>query len=233
MASGLWIPGSRAEPVVGPAKRRTRWRGPRNDQRWTAVGMRVNDTSSGYGWISIALHWLAAIVVLTMFVIGTMSQGATPEDHLALVQLHTTIGMTAYVLLWGRIVWRFAVGHPGPLPKQGVAFFTIGKYFHFVLLTAIAAMLLSGPLMVWSGGEAIHVFAATIPSPVDKLPRVQHALRAVHGYTASFILAAMILHVLAVFKHTVLNRDGTFDKIMIANGGRNDRLVAGTNKAKA
>jgi cytochrome b561 len=63
---------------------------------------------------------------------------------------------------------------------------------------------------------------------------VQHALRAVHGYTASFILAGMILHVLAVFKHTVLNRDGTFDKIMIADGGRNDRLaVAGTNKAKA
>lgn len=198
-----------------------------------AVGMRVNDTSNGYGWISIVLHWLTAIVVLTMFVIGTMSQGAAREESLALVHLHTTIGMTAYVLLWGRIVWRFAVGHPGPLPKQGIAFFTIGKYFHFVLLTTIAVMLLSGPLLVWSGGEAIHVFAATIPSPVDKLPRVQHALRAVHGYTASFILAAMILHVLAVFKHTVLNRDGTFDKIMIADGGRNDRLAAGTNKAKA
>jgi cytochrome b561 len=199
-----------------------------------AVGMRVNDTSNGYGWISIALHWLTAVVVLTMFVIGTMSQGAAQEDHLGLVHLHTTIGMTAYVLLWGRIVWRFAVGHPGPLPKQGIAFFTIGKYFHFVLLTAIAVMLLSGPLMVWSGGEAIHVFAVTIPSPVEKLARVQHALRVVHGYTASFILAAMILHVLAVFKHTVLNRDGTFDKIMIADGGRNDRLtVAGTNKAKA
>jgi cytochrome b561 len=59
-------------------------------------------------------------------------------------------------------------------------------------------------------------------------------LRHVHGYTASFILAAVILHVLAVFKHTVLNRDGTFDKIMIAARGGRDRLTAvGGSKAKA
>ena len=27
-----------------------------------AVGMRVNDTINGYGWVSIALHWLTATV---------------------------------------------------------------------------------------------------------------------------------------------------------------------------
>jgi cytochrome b561 len=191
-----------------------------------AVGMRTADTRNGYGWISIALHWITAAIVLAMFVIGTMSQGAGREESLRLVHLHTTIGMTAYVLLWGRIIWRFTVGHPGPLPKQGEIFFAIGKYFHFVLLIAIAAMLISGPMMVWSNDEPIHVFAAVIPSPVGRLPGVQHVLRPLHGYTAFFILAGMILHVLAVFKHAVLNRDGTFDKIMIAGGGRHDRLVA-------
>jgi cytochrome b561 len=211
--------------------------------------VRTSDTSNGYGWISIGLHWLAAVVVIAMFVVGTMSQSADREESLRLVHLHTTIGMTAYVALWGRIVWRFAVGHPGPLPKQGVIFFTIGKYFHFLMLTAIAMMLVSGPLMVWTAGEAIQVFALTIPSPLGKLEGAQHFVRSVHGYTASFILAAMILHVLAVFKHTVLNKDGTFDKIMIAAGGARDRLTTigknpvaenpvgknpiGTNKAKA
>jgi cytochrome b561 len=178
--------------------------------------MRLSDTSDGYGWISIALHWLTAIIVLTMFVVGTMSQGAPREDYARLVHLHTTIGMAAYVLLWGRIIWRFVVGHPGPLPQQGVAFFTIGKYFHFVFLTAIGVMLVSGPLAAWLAGEAIHVFDFAIPSPFAKHVRTQLIVRAVHGYTASFILGGMILHVLAVFKHTVINRDGTFDKIMIA-----------------
>ena len=74
--------------------------------------MRVQDTDSGYGWISIALHWLAAAIVLAMWTIGIMSQAAAEADAPALVHLHTTIGVTAYLLLWGRIIWRFAVGHP-------------------------------------------------------------------------------------------------------------------------
>ena len=195
--------------------------------------MRTADTTNGYGWISIALHWMTAAIVLAMFVIGTMSQGAGREESSRLVHLHTTIGMTAYALLWGRIIWRFTVGHPGPLPKQGAFFFAIGRYFHFILLIAIAAMLVSGPAMLWTDGEPIPVFSAAIPSPVGKLPDAQHVLRTVHGYAASFIVAGMILHVLAVFKHAVLDRDGTFDKIMIAGSGRHDRLAAaGQSKAK-
>ena len=193
--------------------------------------MRTADTANGYGWISIALHWLAAVVVLAMFVIGTMSQSADEADSVRLVHLHTTVGIAAYPLLWGRIVWRFAVGHPGRLPKQSAYFFAIGKYFHFVMLLAIAVMLLSGPLVVWTAGERIHVFGLVIPGPFAKLETVQHALRAAHGYTAWFILAAMIIHVLAVFKHTVLDRDGTFDKIMIAASGRRRLTAAQSNKA--
>jgi cytochrome b561 len=194
--------------------------------------VRTADTANGYGWISIALHWLVAVIVLAMFVIGTMSQSADDADYARLVHLHTTIGIAAYPLLWGRIVWRFALGHPGRLPRQSAFFFAIGKYFHFAMLIAIAVMLLSGPLMVWTAGERIHVLGLAIPGPFAKLETVQHAPRAVHGYTAWFILAAMILHVLAVFKHTVLDRDGTFDKIMIAAGGPRDRLTAApSNKA--
>lgn len=190
------------------------------------AGMRLTDITNGYGWISIAFHWSTAAIVVTMFIIGTMSQGAEREESTRLVHLHTTIGTTAYVLLWGRIVWRFVVGHPGPLPKQSTFFFAIGRYFHFLLLIAIAAMLVSGPAMLWTDGEPIQVFAAAIPSPLGKLAGAQHVLRTVHGYAASFILAAITLHVLAVFKHAVLDRDGTFDKIMIAAGGRRDRPAA-------
>ena len=181
--------------------------------------MRVRDTTTGYGWISIALHWLAAAIVLTMWTIGVMSQAASDDDP-TLVNLHTTIGVTMYALLWGRIVWRFAVGHPGPLPRQGPVFFSIVKYFHFLLLVALGVMLLSGPLMVWFAGEAIQVFALTIPSPLPEFPAVHDLLRNVHGMTASFLLVGIIVHVLAVFKR--LNRDGTFDKIMIADRVRQE-----------
>ena len=106
------------------------------------------DTKSGYGWISIALHWLTAAIVLAMWTIGTMAQAAGREQQSGLVQLHTTIGMTVYALLWARIIWRFKVGHPGPRPGQAALLFPVARYFHFLLLVALGVMLLSGPLMV-------------------------------------------------------------------------------------
>jgi len=184
------------------------------------VPVSANDTANGYGWVSIALHWLTAATVIAMLTVGLMSEGASRDDRLRLVHLHTSIGVTMYALLWGRIVWRFKVGHPGPLPRQGRFFFAIGKYFHFLMLIAIAVMLISGPLMAWSAGDAIDVFGLAIPSPVENLGQVHDWLHRVHGYVASFILAGIILHLLAVFKHTVIDRDGTFDKIMIADRGK-------------
>jgi cytochrome b561 len=179
------------------------------------------DTGSGYGWISIALHWLTAAIVLAMWVLGTLSQSA-PEGDTSLVDLHTSIGVSAYVLLWARIIWRISVGHPGPRPRQAALLFPLAKFFHHMLLLAIAVMLLSGPLMVWTDGGAIQVFGLAIPSPLHALPAVHDVLRQIHGYTAAFILIGIVLHVLAVFKHMIVNRDGTFDKIMIADGARRD-----------
>jgi cytochrome b561 len=179
------------------------------------------DTASGYGWISIALHWLIAAIVLAMWTLGTLSQSA-PEGDTSLVDLHTTIGVSAYVLLWVRIIWRLWIGHPGPQPRQAALLFPLAKFFHHLLLAAIGVMLLSGPLMVWAGGDAIQVFSFAIPSPLRMLPGVHDVLREIHGYTAAFLLIGIVLHVLAVFKHMIVNRDGTFDKIMIADSARRD-----------
>ena len=174
------------------------------------------DTRNGYGWISIALHWTTVAIVLPLWTIGRLAKGVGGANDPALLHLHTTIGMSAYALLWARIVWRFSVGHPGPLPRQGAFLFSVAKYFHFCLLIAIGVMLLTGPLAVWSGGEAIEVFSLTIPSPIPMSDALHDFFRGIHRLTSSFILLGIGLHVLAVFKHLILNRDGTFDKIMIA-----------------
>jgi cytochrome b561 len=183
--------------------------------------VRLMDTASGYGWISIALHWLAAAVVLAMWTIGTLSQSA-PEGDTSLADLHTTVGVSAYLLLWVRIVWRFAVGHPGPRPRQAALLFPLAKYFHFLMLAALGVMLLSGPLMLWSAGEAIKVFSLAIPSPLPMLPGAGEVLFRIHAASATVIILGIALHVMAVFKHMVANRDGTFEKIMIADAARRD-----------
>jgi cytochrome b561 len=188
--------------------------------------VRFTDTKSGYGWISIAFHWLAAAIVIAMWTIGSLTQGDAQGEGqegsqvggFDFLHLHTTVGITAYILLWARIIWRFKIGHPGPRVGQSATLYSLAKAVHYLVLLALGVALVSGPLTVWLAGDAIEVFSLALPSPFGKLSAAQAIARNVHGVTTMVVFGAIALHVLAVIKHAVFNRDGTFDKIMVADG---------------
>ena len=178
--------------------------------------MRTRDTRTGYGWISIALHWLTAIIILTLWFIGSSIQADVAAGSQSTLQLHTSIAISAYVLLWARIVWRFMQGHPGPLTEQAGVFHTIGKYAHYIILIAVAIMLISGPLMVWSRGEVIHVFDwFTIPGPFGPNMNFFLFAHAVHVWCSRVIIVGTLLHLGGVYKHAAFNQDGTFGKMLV------------------
>ena len=88
---------------------------------------RLRDTAAGYGWISIALHWITGVAVLVLLFVG--SSIASAEDRDGMVLLHTSIALSSYAFLWARIVWRVRTGHPGPLPNQRRSFFLVGGVY--------------------------------------------------------------------------------------------------------
>jgi cytochrome b561 len=179
--------------------------------------MRTRDTRTGYGWISIALHWLTAIVILTLWFIGSSIQSDVAAGSQATLQLHTSIAISAYVLLWARIVWRFVQGHPEPLPEQVGLFFTLGKYTHYVILIAVGAMLISGPLMVWSRGAEIHVWDwFAIPGPFDSSMALFTTFHWIHVWCSRVVIIGTLLHLGGVYKHAAFNQDGTFSKMLVA-----------------
>ena len=177
----------------------------------------MSDTRTGYGWISIALHWATAIIVLTIWFIGSSIQ--TPDGGMSesTLRLHTSIAISAYALLWLRVAWRFVKGHPGPLPQQAGLFYMLGKYTHYLLLVAIGVQLFSGPLMVWSMGSVIHVFDwFTIPGPFNMHMATFNVTHTIHVWSARVIIIGTILHLGGVYKHAAFNQDGTFGKMLVA-----------------
>lgn len=180
--------------------------------------MWTSDARNGYGWISIALHWATAILVLTIWFIGS-SINTNPElgPSESTLRLHTSIAICAYALLWARIVWRFVKGHPGPLPGQAGTFYTIGKYCHYAMLVAIGAMLISGPLMAWARGMPIYVFDwFTIPGPYGMNVALFDTMHTVHVWCSRVIIIGTVLHLGGVYKHAAFNQDGTFGKMLVA-----------------
>lgn len=171
--------------------------------------MRVpgGDRDNGYGWISIALHWLTAAAILALLFAGdsiSVAGGAARN-------IHTTIGACAWLLLAARVVWRLWQGHPRP-PGVGEVSFRIGLIVHYALLLGILLMLASGPVAgLASGGFEIlglHV-PGVLPADVYGVARLAHV-------SGAWILGiGTLLHVAGVLKHMFVDRDHTLDRIMV------------------
>jgi len=176
----------------------------------------LKDTASGYGWISIALHWITAVLILYLLYLGSTIGSFEGDERLQAVHNHTSVAIASYVLLLGRIIWRFVYGHPGPTAEQRGWAFTLGKWIHLATLVALLLMLVSGPLMQFSYGRNIEVFDLfVIPTPMAASFGLATFLHTVHTWSAIFIFCAVVLHIGGVYKHTAFNQDGTLAKIVI------------------
>jgi len=175
----------------------------------------LKDTATGYGWVSILLHWVTAVLLLYLLFLGSSIGGLEGADRSLAVHRHTSVAGLSYVLLLGRVLWRFVFGHPGPTPEQAGWAFTLGKYTHYAMLVAVTVMLLTGPLMQLSYGRSIEVFDwFAIPPPADANLQLASLLHRIHAGTALCLFLGIVLHIGGVYKHTAFNQDGTLAKII-------------------
>ncbi len=195
--------------------------------------MRLKDTRTGYGWISIVLHWVTAAFVLTMLFVGNSIPSVHGGAYQDKLRLHVGLAFIFYLFMWFRIWWRFAKGHPAPLPKQRGFFFYVGKYTHFGLILALALMLVSGPLMASSGGFPLAVFDwFTIPPLIDVNVDVFTVAHFLHVAGATILGWGAFLHICGSAKHFLIDNDGTLDKMLVAAAPEADDPAAPEPPAK-
>jgi len=175
-----------------------------------------SDPAGGYGWVSIVLHWATVAVLLPLWFVGYATSHPGSGSVLELIHTHTTIAVCGYALLGLRVLWRFKQGHPARHRRQRRWSFQLGRAVHYLMVLAIGVMLITGPLLAWTGDGAIHVFSATIPSPLPRLPQLAAWLLAVHRTTSRILMLAILVHITAVLKHVVYNHDGTLARMLVA-----------------
>jgi cytochrome b561 len=164
-----------------------------------------------YTATAIALHWLIALLLLGQFAFGLMLDDiprGTPERGLY-VNLHKSSGIVIGLLIVLRIVWRLTHTPPA-LPAAMPAWQRhTARISHAALYLCMLALPLSGYLASNFSKHGIKFFNLVRMPPWGPDDRTLYALfNQTHRLAALLLALFVVLHVLAVVKHMLIDRDG-------------------------
>ncbi len=173
-----------------------------------------------YDRIAITLHWLMAALVIGLFFLGiymVQLDYYDPWYHDA-PDLHKAIAIIFLGLLCGRLGWRLLRSYPAPFGRpweRGLARFVHGSHYLLMIIIGI-----SGYLLPTAKGAGVDVFGFfTVPSLLSLSSRQSDLAGLVHRQASWVLMALVALHVLAAFKHHLIDRDPTLLR-MIGKGDR-------------
>jgi len=133
---------------------------------------------------------------------------------LRLYSWHKWVGITIFLLVAARLIWRAANVPPPPIlgpPWQQVAA-VVNHWLLYVLLICIP---LSGWLMSSAYGVGV-VYFGVIPLPdlIGKNKELGDTLKALHETLAFTMLALVTVHAVAALKHHLLDRDAVLHRML-------------------
>jgi cytochrome b561 len=175
------------------------------------------DRATGYGFVTVLLHWLIALLIVAAFALGTVMveiEGLTPTK-LRYFSWHKWLGITILALTALRLLWRLwhrAPPYAHPMPRWQLL---ASKTTHGLLYVLMFILPLSGYFYSLAAGVPV-VYLGIWPLPVliDADPLLKPILEELHEVLSTVLLIVVSLHVLAALKHQFVDRDNIFKRIL-------------------
>jgi cytochrome b561 len=185
--------------------------------------MREPISQTRYNAVSIALHWLIALGILALVVIGlSMTHlGLASMTKFQLYQLHKSIGITVLLAVLLRIVWRLT-HKPPPLPAMPPLEKAAAEGTHVLLYLLMLTIPLAGWALVSVARLNLPtVLYGVVPWPhlpilsdiANKAP-VEALMKFVHGKLAWVLIAVIVLHAAAALRHHFILRDDILRRML-------------------
>ncbi|XKE43959.1 cytochrome b [Halomonas organivorans] len=178
---------------------------------------------SGWGLASILLHWLSAVAIIGLFVLGWWMTGL--DYYHGWYNLgpwwHRSLGMVLLLATLGRLAWRLVQPSPA-LPGSRLERLA-AHLGHVGLYALMLLVLVSGYLISTAEGDGIDVFGAfEVPALLSGLPNQASLAGTVHWYAALALMALAAGHALAALKHHWWDRHDTLVRMLTPRHARRD-----------
>jgi len=159
--------------------------------------------------ISRLLHWLMAVMILSMLLLGAGMTATVSPRYPLLFSIHRPLGIAILGLAVLRLINRL-FNPPPPLPESIPAVQRLAAKASYLTLYALMFML---PLVGWGMLSAalypIVLFGAWhLPPILPQNPTLYAWLRPLHTSLAYLLFATFLVHMGAALEHGLIRRDG-------------------------
>ena len=177
----------------------------------------LKDSPSGYGLITIILHWVCAALIVFLFGLGVYMRGLdyySPWYHRG-PELHIALGILVFVLMSLRLLWRTSNTNPTPLPTVSVQTYLAATLVKVALYAAVFIIAISGYFITTADGQAAHFFDVfSIPATIELSAKNVDLAGLIHKFVAWGIIGIAILHGGAALFHHFVKRDRTLWRML-------------------
>ncbi len=192
----------------------------------------LRNDKAGFGWVTIALHWTIAAIILTLLALGIIMRRLPidPALQFSLYQWHKSLGFTALGLAAVRGLWHMVELRPKPPESLSALEQRAGSVTHIVLMGLALAVPLAGWAVASTSTLNIPSFYFdwfVIPHlPMAKSAPAEDFWTLVHMTLAYLLFAFVTLHVLAALYHHFARRDDVLVRMLPAGSRRHKRSQA-------
>ena len=166
-----------------------------------------------YDRTSIALHWVTAVLIVLLWVIGQLIDDfPRGPPRVAARSVHITLGVTLLFVLLGRMAWRASAGRRLPLAHPGWPGY-LARTAHVVLYFLGAATLVLGLANVWVRGDS-YFGLFKVPKFDPGNDHLQDTVEDLHAILANSLLVVAGLHAAIALVHHFVLRNGVLRRML-------------------
>jgi cytochrome b561 len=178
--------------------------------------MQLTNTVNRYGFMAKLLHWLIAIIVITLLCVGLYMVGMKNGINKSKIfGLHKEFGLLVLFLATFRLTWRLCNITP-VLPATIANWEKYAAHaVHWLLYGFLFAMPLTGWLLSSAAGFPPSFFGLfVLPSLIAPQPDLVDTLANVHSWLGFALIALISGHAAAALQHYFIEKDDVLQRML-------------------
>jgi cytochrome b561 len=178
--------------------------------------MTMTTTQPRYNAPAMFLHWLMALLLISLFGIGLyMADLPLSPWKLKIYSWHKWLGVSAFLLVLLRLVWRFRHRQPQLPITTSPLMRTAAHIGHAALYLLMVIVPLSGWLMSSAKGfQTVYFGVLPIPDLLAKDPSLGELLQETHEILNYLFIGLVLIHLAAALKHQFIDKDNVLARML-------------------